>query len=180
MRLSRLFILSIVVGSALAACSSSGGGGGGGAGADAPKQIDAPAIDAPAGLSGLGQLCVPAMMNADCPANAPLCIGLAGGTATYCTPKCLSGGTGTTNAQGQFTTTTPAPMTATCTAAFSGTVGTAACGVLLAFVPMDASLMPNKAYTGIDIGCAIKCSAAGTCPTGFTASGAAGASCVCH
>ncbi len=175
----RLIIMSVLFGSALLACGDDGGKGGGG-GADAPKAfLDAPVPqDAPAGLTGLGQKCDPAMNNADCPANAKTCIGLQGGTATYCTPDCLTNGTATTNAQGQITTTTPAPSTTACSGAFSGTVGGAACGVILAYTPMDATLMPNKTYTGIQLGCVITCSAAGACPTGFTASGT-GAQCIC-
>jgi len=178
MRLAHLFVVSLFAVSMSAACGDDGGGGGGGV--DAPKVIDAPMIDAPAGLTGLGQSCDPAMMDADCPANAPSCIGLAGGTKTYCTPLCLTNGSATTDGTGQITTTTPAPTPATCTGAYTGAIGTAACGVILTYTPMDATLMPNKAYTGISLGCAIRCSAAGTCPTGFAASGAAGASCVCR
>ncbi len=179
MRLSHQIVMSLVLGSALVACGDDGKGGGGG-GVDAPKVfMDAPpAPDAPAGLTGLGQKCDPAMMNADCPANAKTCIGLAGGTATYCTPDCLTNGTATTNAQGQITTTTPAPSATACSGAFTGTVGSAACGVILAYTPMDANLMPNKTYTGIQLGCVIRCSATMTCPTGFTASGT-GMACVC-
>jgi hypothetical protein len=183
MQLSRLFVMSVLFGSALvAACGDDGGKSGGGV--DAPKQIDAPTgplPDAPAaGLTGLGQHCDPAMMNADCPTEAPKCIGLSGGTATYCTPDCLTNGTATTNAQGQITATMPAPSTTACMAAYHGTIAGAggACGVILAYMPMDANLMPNKQYTGIELGCVLKCGTAGDCPTGFTANGA-GAQCVC-
>ena len=177
MRPARLIVLSMFVVSMFAACGGDDGGSGGNV--DAPKVIDA-APDAPAGLTGLGQSCDPAMMDADCPTTAPSCVGLAGGTKTYCTPNCLTNGSATTDAQGQITTTTPAPTPANCTAAYSGAIGTPACGLILSYTPMDATLMPNKAYTGINLGCVIRCSSAGTCPTGFAASGAAGATCVCR
>jgi len=176
MRIAHLFAVSLMFGSALVACGDDGGSN---PVVDAPIVVDAPP-DAPAGLTGLGQSCNPAMMDADCPANAPSCVGLAGGTKTYCTPLCLTNGSATTDATGQIMTTTPAPTPATCTGAYSGAIGTAVCGVILTYTPMDAMLMPNKAYTGINLGCAIRCSAAGTCPTGFAASGAAGAGCVCR
>ena len=180
MHMSRLFVMSCFLGSALVACGDDGGGGGGGM-PDAAKQIDAPPTpDAPMGLTGLGQRCDPAMMNADCPAAAPTCIGLQGGSATYCTPHCLMNGTATTNAQGQITSTMPAPNAMACTSNFSGTVGSAACGVILSYMPMDMTLQPNKMYTQIVLGCVIRCGAAGDCPTGFTASGPAGMTCVCR
>jgi len=161
----------------VAAC----GGDDGKSGPDAPPAgIDAKVfMDAPGGggLTGLGQHCDPAMNNADCPANAPTCVGIQGGTATYCTPDCLTNGTATTNAQGQITSTTPAPSTTACSAAYSGTIGAGACGLILAYSPMDNPMMANKQYTGIQLGCVITCSA-GACPTGFTPMGS-GTSCVC-
>ncbi len=127
----------------------------------------APAIDAPAALMGLGQRCIPTMMNADCPTNAPVCAGLANGNGqAYCTPTCLTGGTATTTAQGQITSTTPAPNPAACTGAFSGSTGGATCGILLAYNPTGA-LTPNTAYTDIVLGCVVTCTA-GACPGGMT------------
>jgi hypothetical protein len=66
--------------------------------------------------------------------------------------------------------------------AYHGTIPGAggACGVILAYMPMDAMLMPNKQYTGIVLGCVIRCGTAGDCPTGFAPSGAAGAQCICQ
>ncbi len=181
MKFRSTLLTALVFSSGFVACGGDDGGGGGTIDAAA---IDATALDAgtdaPPGLTGLGQTCVLAMAGADCPTTAPECVGLQGGTATYCTPLCLMGGSATTNAQGQITTTTPAPSATACSAAYSGTIGTPACGVILAYVPMDATLQPNKAYTGIDLGCVIRCSTTGTCPTGFAASGAAGAMCVCR
>ncbi len=130
-----------------------------------------PLPDAPVGgVTGLGQKCDPAMMNADCPANAPICVGIAGGNGnTYCTPTCLTGGTSTTNAQGQFTMFTPAPMPAQCAAAYTASPGMPACGLILAYMPMDATPAANTQYTDIALGCAVLCDA-GACPTGMTCS----------
>lgn len=176
MRLTRLSVFLVVLTSfAVVACGDDGGSTPTDAKVflDAAAQQDAP----PAGITGLGQKCgtgLPA-----CPANASECVGLlAGGAGTYCTPKCLVGGTGTTNAQGQFTAINPAPNNGTCTAAYTQSVGMGTCGVIMATVPNDNPLMPNKAYTGIEFGCAVLCGAASACPTGLTANNSLGV-CLC-
>jgi hypothetical protein len=132
---------------------------------------DVPPPDGSSGsVMGLGQKCDPAMMNADCPTNAPFCVGIAGGNGnTYCTPTCLENGSSTTNAQGQFTAFTPAPSQTACPGAFTSTPGNPVCGLILAYTPMDANPAPNTAYTGIALGCAVLCDA-GACPTGMTCS----------
>ncbi|MCX5747343.1 MAG: hypothetical protein NT062_33170 [Proteobacteria bacterium] len=143
-------------------------------GADAPSNVDAP----PAATGGLGQKC--GGTEPACPASAPECVGIAGATGRgqFCTPKCLAGGTGTTNASGQFTATTPSPDPAKCTAAFSGSVGMPVCGLILAYTPMDNPLKANTAYTGIDLGCVIVCGTGMTCPTGTLAT-TLGSNCAC-
>ena len=112
-----------------------------------------------AGLSGLGQKCgtgLPA-----CPANAPDCVGFTQGK-TFCSPICLANGTGTTNGSGQFTGSgagalNPLPNDATCTGAFTGTIGTAGCDAIVAVTPPDNPLLPNKQYTAIQFDCSISC-----------------------
>jgi hypothetical protein len=176
MRLSRLLAMSVLLVSSFAACSSDGGSGGG---VDAPKQIDARTIDAPpAGLSGLGQKCDPAMMNADCPANAPECVGLLASGGTYCTPLCVTNATAKGAANNQLTMITPAPNNAACTAAYSGTVGMGVCGVLMAYTPPDMTIVVDKSYTAVSMGCAVLCGAGNACPAGLTADMSLGA-CLC-
>lgn len=161
MRLSRLFVMSLFVGAALTACGDDGGT----STPDAPIVVIDAAPDAPAALTGVGQKCgtgLPA-----CPANASQCVGFQG-TTQWCTPLCLENGSGTTNAQGQLTATTPAPNNGACTGAFTGTAGMAVCGVILAITPMDNPLVANKAYTGISLACVVACGASNACPTGMT------------
>ncbi|MBS1118519.1 MAG: hypothetical protein H6Q90_747, partial [Deltaproteobacteria bacterium] len=147
-----------------------GGGGSSGnpdaapGGADAPPSIDAP----PAGLSGLGQSCDQAAPT--CPASAPSCVALnLGGVASkgFCTPKCLTGGTAKGAAMNQFTNINPAPNPAACAAGYSGTVGVPQCGVVIAFTPMDTTIVVNNNYTGIEMGCAIACGTGNACPSGL-------------
>ena len=179
MRLSQLLATTIMISSTVAACSSDGGTT---THVDAHVvAIDAPAqaIDAPpGGLTGLGQKCgtgLPA-----CPSTAMQCVGLAGltGAGQYCTPKCETGGTSTSNAQGQFAAITPTPSTTACPAAFTGSVGAPTCGIILAYSPMDNPIVANKAYTGIDLGCVIVCGTAMACPSGTVAK-MAGTTCLC-
>lgn len=164
MRLSIVLFTSLV----LAACSGGGKGGNNGAdgGADGP-----PPVDAPAGLTGLGQKCgtgLPA-----CPASAPECFGLVQGGTAYCSPDCLTGGTGKTNAQGQFPASgtgslTPPPDNTKCTTGYTGgTVGMPVCAIILKTTPADNPLKPNTSYTAINMGCAIVCTS-GMCPAGMT------------
>jgi hypothetical protein len=54
MRLAHLFVVSLMVGSAVAACGDDGGSS---PNIDAPVVVDAPMIDAPAALTGIGQRC---------------------------------------------------------------------------------------------------------------------------
>ena len=171
MHMSRLFVMSCLLGSALVACGDDGGKGGGNV--DAPKQIDAPTADAPMqsnGPTGLGKKC---MAPTDCPASAPECVAVAQNTNGYCTPKCLTGGTGTTNAQGGLSLSAiqPPPNNGTCTTAFTGVpaAGTIGCGLILSTTPMDNPLMANKQYTQIELGCIVLCMS-GTCPMGMTCS----------
>ncbi len=173
MHMSRLFVVSTsLVVAAFVACGDDGGKTGGGV--DAPKQIDAPAADAPAatGPTALGKKCT---SNTDCPASAPECISLKMMTNAYCTPKCLTGGTGTTNGSGALplNAVTPAPNNGTCTTAFTGVpaAGNIGCGVIMATTPADNPLVANKQYTNIELGCIVLCNA-GACPMGMTCSAA--------
>jgi hypothetical protein len=169
MQCSRLFLVVTL----LAACGSSSSK----SHADGPGPEDAKVfMDAPpvTGLQGLGQKC--GMGLPACPANAPDCIGLGlpGGmsSTTFCTPHCDDNATAKTNAQGQFPQMSsgynPAPDPTKCSAAYTGTVGTPACGVMLSYTPMDNPPKANKTYTGISLGCAIVCGMGNTCPTGLT------------
>ena len=158
----RLFVVSLAaLALALFACGGDGG--------KSDDDSGTPPEEAGAGdLTGLGQKCggsLPA-----CPANAPDCVGLTQNGGRYCTPHCLMGGSGMTNGQGALPlgTITPPPDTAICTGAFTGTVGTPSCGLILALAPPDNPLQPDKAYTGINLGCLISCGAGNTCPTGYT------------
>ena len=177
MQMSRLFVMSVIFGSALAACGDDGGKGGG---ADAPKQIDAPAAtpDAPGGtITGLGQKCVPAMMGADCPAEAPVCAGFTG-TPTYCTPRCVNAGTATGAANNQFTGIMPAPSNAICMGAYHATIGMPQCaGILNNYMPADNPVVVGKAYTNINMTCAVLCSN-NACPPGMAVNNSLGV-CAC-
>ncbi|MFN0246937.1 MAG: hypothetical protein ACKV2T_08505 [Kofleriaceae bacterium] len=76
-----------------------------------------------------------------------------------------------TNAQGSLTlaTITPAPNNATCQAAFSATVGTPVCALILGgYQPPHNPFMANMTYTMLTLECAIGCGAGNTCPTGLT------------
>ncbi len=178
MQMSRLFVMSVIVGSALAACGDDGGKGGG---IDAPKQIDAPSqpIDAPAAaITGLGQKCVQSMMGADCPADAPLCVGFAG-TPTYCSPRCVTNGTATGAAMNQFMGITPAPSNALCSAAYrAGAMGMPVCAAVLNnYMPADNPVVVGKAYTNINMTCAVLC-VSNACPPGFAVNNSLGV-CAC-
>jgi hypothetical protein len=152
-----MFVIFIMLlGSTLLAC----GGDDGGTSADAA--VDMP-VDMPAPLTGLGQKCgqgLPA-----CPSNASQCLSLPGATSGFCSAVCLTGATGMTNAMSQFTSLSPLPNDATCTGAYSGTVGTAGCGLLLTLTPMEQP-MANKSYTNISMACGISCGPNDACPFG--------------
>ena len=170
-RLSRvsLFAASLI----LMACSSNSSPP---KGPDAKTFSDAPGgpMDAPAGggETALGKKC---SSPTDCPTNAPDCVGFQG-TTSYCTPLCDMNATDTTNAMGQFTSTiTPAPNDGTCTAAFTGTIGTPKCGALLAWTPMDNPPKANTKYTNISMGCVVLCGANNTCPSGMACNSSVGA-----
>ena len=165
-----LFVSCLVV---VAAC---GGGGSDDNKVDAAVIVDSKPIDAaPIGVTGLGQKCTG---DAECPANAPVCIGVAGGPMVrFCTPKCLTGGAGTWTGD-TFMPLMPAPTLAACTNAYTGSVGQGACGVILATTPNDNPLVVNKMYTGIELGCVVLCGANMACPTGMTPVGS-GQNCVC-
>ena len=173
MRSTRLSVLFLLVASfALVACGDDGGS----TAPDAKVFMDA-AVDAPpAALTGLGQKCgagLPA-----CPANASECFGIAGTNGnTYCSPKCLTGGTATGAANNQLTNIQPAPNNS-CTTSYSGTVGMAGCGVILSFSPMDNPTVVGKAYTNVEAGCAIRCGAGNACPPS-TVPQTLGAACLC-
>lgn len=129
--------------------------------------------------AGLGQICNPAMHDADCPTAMNCLFFTMGATKGYCAPVCLQGATGMTNADRQFSTLTPPPDDSVCVAAFTG-AATPACAVVEAVTPTptDGKLAPNTAYTQIQFGCALLCGAYtdnagmpkdyGTCPTGLT------------
>ena len=167
MRLTRPSLLFVFVASlAVIACGDDGGS----TQPDAQQQMDA----MPGTLMGLGQKCVVAMAGADCPANAPGCLSFGGGAAMgICTPRCVNNGTMMTNAQSQIMTVTPDPFgpaqAGVCTAAFTGTVGTAACTNLIGgFMPPHNPLQANTQYTMVRFVCGIACAAGNTCPGGLT------------
>ncbi len=176
MRITRLTLLSLMLGCLLVAC-----GGGGEEGPDAAidaKPIDA-AIDAPAGLTGLGKKCTPAMMGADCPANAPACVGFQGIGSSYCSPLCVTNGTAKGAMNNQFTMIMPAPNNMICQSAYNGTVGAGVCaGILPNFMPMDNPTVVGKDYTNINMTCAIVCGNGMMCPAGTVSNTSLGA-CIC-
>lgn len=134
--------------------------------------------DAPgAGLTGLGQKCTPGQTG-ECPSNASECVALSQSGPGWCTPLCLEGATAMTNAQGQFASTTPAPDNSKCAAAFSGSVGQPACGIVMSWTPADNPTKPNTTYTGVSMGCAVVCGNGNACPSGMSAM-TVGQSCLC-
>ncbi|MGE0873006.1 MAG: hypothetical protein AB7P03_30925 [Kofleriaceae bacterium] len=152
-------------GAALVACSLGGepvGGGGGDDGKQDTTNNDKPDAAVPA-LPGLGQKCDISLAGADCPANAPTCAGFSG-TTTYCTPRCLTNGTGTGTANGGFNNVVPTPTNSACIAAFKGSVGTPVCFAVESWVPMDNPIVAGKTYSGLNWNCVIKCDGSGLCP----------------
>jgi len=157
---SFLFVSMIAV---LPACGDDGG-----SSVDAMPMIDA-APDGPGATQGLGQLCGTGMPA--CPSTAPDCLTTANATVGFCSAECVTNGTGTTNAQGQLVPAmiTPAPNQAACTSAFSASVGTPVCALILGgYQPPDNPMMASKQYTMITLECAIACGTGNTCPTGLT------------
>ena len=133
-------------------------------GGDDPPAVDAP----PAELTGLGQKCD--INNNTCPTNAPSCININLGTSastSYCSPRCVTGGTGTGGQGGQMTNIMPLPNTPACSAEYAGSVGAPECGVILVYNPMGP-ITAGTNYTGVELGCAIRCGANNTCAAGFT------------
>jgi hypothetical protein len=121
-------------------------------------------------LTGLGQLCDPAMMGMDCPAEAPGCLQYTD-TATKgtCSTLCVDGGTMTTNVQAQIATLSPdpgvSPQSTTCTGAFKGKVGAGSCAALLfTYLPAEYPPLANMSYTGVQIACVVQCGADNKCP----------------
>jgi hypothetical protein len=170
---SRPLALAVIFAGAVAACSSSSNSGSSatpdaGAAVDGSTSGDGGASS----VKALGQPCVVAMSGADCPTTEYGCLSF-GATATMgiCSLKCVSAGAITTDAQGEIPLT--AAQEATCTGAFAGTVGTAACAVVLSTVPAENPLIANKMYT-VDIACGIVCGTGNTCPSGLTCSTADG------
>lgn len=174
----RLSVLSILVAvSMFAAC---GGDDGDGGTIDAPIVIDAPPDAAP--VTGLGKPCVAAMMNADCPANAPVCVGLAGAGGTYCSPLCVTNGTAKgAQGGGRLDMFMPALNDSLCAAAFSGTVGMPSCGAVLPnYMPLDNPPVAGTSYTNVNVACAILCGASMACPAGLNANTSLGGGvCLC-
>ncbi|MGE5185554.1 MAG: hypothetical protein ACM31C_26000 [Acidobacteriota bacterium] len=174
MHLSRLFSAMLIVatagGATIVACGGSSN----------PKTPDAkvfkdapPQMDAPAGLTGLGEKCGSGGVSM-CPSNASDCVGITGlGSTSFCTPNCLMNGSGTTNSSGKLllSAITPAPSNTTCQGAFSGSAGTPACVLIGSYSPMDVPMKANTQYTAISMDCALLCgtgSGTGPCPSGMT------------
>ncbi|MEJ7599337.1 MAG: hypothetical protein WKG01_15630 [Kofleriaceae bacterium] len=85
-------------------------------------------------------------------------------------------GTGT-GAAGGMSNIMPAPNNATCMAEYVGTVGTTECGVILAYTPMGP-ITAGTNYTGVELGCAIRCGTNNTCAANFTPNTQVG-TCLC-
>lgn len=142
MRITRLSVLFVLVGSMSAACGGDDGDGGGTV--DAPAVVvDAPMIDAaPMTTNALGQLCPIAMGGGGtaCPAGNA-CTSLMGVgtnmTTGYCTPNCMN-------------------MAAICTTGYTGPAG----GQPQCALSASMGAPPT--------GCAIVCQNTPQCPTGLT------------
>ncbi|MGE0548379.1 MAG: hypothetical protein AB7O24_02320 [Kofleriaceae bacterium] len=163
----RLFGFAAVL--ALVSC-----GGSGGSGDDDDDTPDAAVVllDAPppkpAELTGLGQKC--GMGLPECPTNAPQCAGFTANAAVgICTAVCVESSSFMTDAMGMPGPFDPAPETGNgvCTAAFSGTIGTAGCGVPFNLMPNDNPIKPNTTYTVL-FACGIACEPDNSCPGGLT------------
>ncbi|MDQ3367942.1 MAG: hypothetical protein M3680_21160 [Myxococcota bacterium] len=163
-----LGLLVILASFAVTGCSDDGGST---PTPDAAIVVDA-SPDAPAALAGLGQTCVLSMMGADCPTNAPGCLGpfVMGGTVGICTNVCVSDGTFRTNAQSVPENVMPSDLTsqnAMCAGIYTGGAsGTAACNIIFGRMPTGA-LMANTNYT-FQMACGIACGTGNTCPSSLT------------
>lgn len=122
---------------------------------------------------GLGQFCEPAMNGADCPESAPGCMSFPGSSTGYCTPICVNNGSFMTDANADVKVDTLSPLdpstnNATCSAEYSGGVGTAVChhAGIVNRMPAGA-LAPNTSYTFL-LACMIQCGDGNACPSGFT------------
>jgi hypothetical protein len=139
---------------------------------DNTDNTDGTLPDAPTGgLTGLGQACVVAMQGADCPSTTDGCLSYTqGATMGICTKICIPNGTFSTDAQSAPTNVQPADFDAaggaTCTGAYTGTVGTAICDAIVNVMPAPP-LQPNTNYTFL-AACSIECGAGNTCPSGLT------------
>jgi hypothetical protein len=180
MSFSRLFSAMLVVGVSAGATIVACGGNSSPKTPDAKVFKDAPVpMDAPAGVTGLGQKCGSALPA--CPSNASACIG-ATGTTQFCTPSCEMNGSGKTDAQGNFPASgsgsiMPAPNNTTCTGAFTGTVGTPSCSAIVMSTPSYTG-QANTSFTAIQMDCLVLCgtgSGTGACPTGMTCNTSFGA-----
>jgi hypothetical protein len=181
MRFSRLASVMFVVGvsgaATIIACGSSGGNGT----PDAKTFKDAAGSGSgsgsgSAGLTGLGQKCAFGSASSGCPASASDCVAIkvgSGASNGWCTPHCDDAASGMTNGSGALSPSSlnPAADQTKCTAAYSGSGGVAACGLLLAYTPMDNPLVANKAYTGISLGCVVACGSGGVCPSSMSCVG---------
>ena len=168
--MTRVFAICLATLSlALFACG--GDGGSTKADASAPEEAGAEAGTA---LTGLGQKCGNGLPV--CPANASECVGLVMDGGTYCTPKCVEGGSGMSDANGVLPLAgiTPPPNTGTCMAAYTaGAAGGPTCNLILALTPSHNPVMPNTSYTNITLGCMLTCTD-NMCPSGFTCMASAG------
>lgn len=167
----RLFLSVTILSALVVGC---GGGKGGGGGGDDDVVIDAPDVppppDAPAALSGLGQVCQVAMQGADCPTTAPGCLQFdAAATTGICTNVCQMANSFMTDAQSQ-PKNLPSGMAndGVCAGIYTGgTEGVPKCDIIVNLNPADNPLKPNKTYT-FDYVCGIDCGAGNTCPGGLT------------
>lgn len=165
MRMSRLFVLSMLLGSALVACGDDGGK----TTPDAPKQIDAPTVDAPPALTGgLGKLCGTGMPM--CPTGTT-CFSNAAGKG-FCSLVCHTAATFMTNAQNMFNFPNLDADAATCAAQRGAAEGVPECFLQTNLAPALTGTPPNTApnttYT-YDAICDLDCTSS-ACPTGFTCS----------
>jgi hypothetical protein len=136
------------------------------AGVDAGTPDAASTPDAATTPSGFGQLC---NTTTPCPQSAPVCVQRAAGVDGSCTLICQSRFMFRTNAAGQLTTLPGGGADNTCITAYGSGVGIAGCYGVLSNTLIPAApggLAGNTDYTG-DMSCAIRCGAAGACPTGM-------------